>query len=101
MPADLVVQWRSEVVGEWREELTGWDLLDMKPVAEGPRHVIVLRGDCTADYTFVPRDPTALTQGQRPLTCCSSKDFQHEVVAPPATAAFHGYTLAARMLLQQ
>jgi hypothetical protein len=42
-----------------------------------------------------------VTQGQRPLTCCSSEDFQHEIVAPPATAAFHGYTFAARMLLQQ
>ncbi len=42
-----------------------------------------------------------LRRARRPLTCCSSKDFQHEVVAPPATAAFHSYTFAARMLLQQ
>jgi transposase len=40
-------------------------------------------------------------QGQRSLNCCYSKDFQHEVVAPTATAAFHGYTFAAGMLLQQ
>jgi hypothetical protein len=40
-------------------------------------------------------------QGQRSLSCCYSKDFQHEVFAPPATLAFHGYTVAARMLLQQ
>jgi predicted transposase YbfD/YdcC len=41
------------------------------------------------------------SQGQRSLSCCSSKDFQHEVFAPPATTAFHGYTFGARMLLQQ
>ena len=40
-------------------------------------------------------------QGQRSLNCCPSKDFQQEVVAPTATAAFHGHTVAARMLLQQ
>ncbi len=67
MPVDLVVQWRADVVGEWREELTGSDLLDMKPVVEGPRHVLVVRGDCTADYTFGPRDPMAPTGPTAPF----------------------------------
>jgi len=40
-------------------------------------------------------------QGQRSLSCCTSKDFQHEVFVPTANTAFHGYTVAARMLLQQ
>ena len=40
-------------------------------------------------------------QGQRSLSRCYSKDFQHEVFAPPATVAFQSYTFAARMLLQQ
>src|SRR5439155_16594081 len=43
----------------------------------------------------------AVVQGQRSLSCCSIKDYQHEVFAPPATAAFHGYTFRSRMLLQQ
>src|SRR5512135_3220837 len=40
-------------------------------------------------------------QGQRSLNHCSGKDFHHKVVAPTATAAFHGHTFAAGMLLQQ
>jgi LDH2 family malate/lactate/ureidoglycolate dehydrogenase len=39
-------------------------------------------------------------QGQRTLNGCSSKDFQHEVLAPAAAIALHGHTLAALMLLQ-
>ncbi len=44
---------------------------------------------------------TAATQGQRSLNCCAGKDFEHEVFVPPATAAFHNDTVAARVLLQQ
>ena len=40
-------------------------------------------------------------QGQRSLNRCSGRDFQHEVCAPTATAAFHSQTVAAGMLLQQ
>jgi hypothetical protein len=40
-------------------------------------------------------------QGQRSLSRCPGKDFHHEVVAPTATAAFHGHTFATGMLLQQ
>src|SRR5512135_3876698 len=40
-------------------------------------------------------------QGQRSLKRCSGQDFQQEVVAPTATAAFHGEAFAAGMLLQQ
>ena len=43
----------------------------------------------------------AMTQGQRSLNRCSGRDFQHEVFAPTATAAFHSQTVAAGMLLQQ
>jgi prepilin-type N-terminal cleavage/methylation domain-containing protein len=39
-------------------------------------------------------------QGQRSLKCCPSKDFQQEVFVPATTAAFHGDTVAAGMLLQ-
>ena len=42
-----------------------------------------------------------LGQGQRSLNRCSGRDFQHEVFAPTATAAFHSQTVAAGMLLQQ
>ncbi|HKM56518.1 MAG TPA: hypothetical protein VJY33_24145, partial [Isosphaeraceae bacterium] len=38
---------------------------------------------------------------QRSLNRCSGRDFQHEVFAPTATAAFHSQTVAAGMLLQQ
>src|SRR5262245_44716871 len=44
-----IAEWRADIVSEWREELTGWDLLDMKPVGDGPRHSLILRGDGTAD----------------------------------------------------
>ena len=40
-------------------------------------------------------------QGQRSLNRGAGTDFQHEVVAPTATAAFHGHTFATGMLLQQ
>ena len=40
-------------------------------------------------------------QGQRSLNRCSGRDFQHEVFAPTATAAFHSQTVAAGMLLPQ
>ena len=42
----------------------------------------------------------AIPQGQRSLKCCPSKDFQQEVFVPATTAAFHGDTVAAGMLLQ-
>ena len=42
-----------------------------------------------------------VAQGQRSLNRCSGRDFQHEVFAPTATAAFHSQTVAAGMLLQQ
>ena len=35
------------------------------------------------------------------LTKSLRRDFQHEVFAPTATAAFHSQTVAAGMLLQQ
>jgi hypothetical protein len=40
-------------------------------------------------------------QGQRSLNRCSGKDFQEEVLVPPATSALHGDAVAAGMLLQQ
>src|SRR5262249_39726962 len=45
--------------------------------------------------------PARYSQGQRTLNGCSSKDFQHEVLAPTATVALHGHALAAGMLLQK
>ena len=39
--------------------------------------------------------------GPASLNRCSGRDFQHEVFAPTATAAFHSQTVAAGMLLQQ
>src|SRR5271165_2811688 len=44
---------------------------------------------------------SGVAQGQRSLNRCSGGDFQHEVFAPTATAAFHSQTVAAGMLLQQ
>ena len=44
---------------------------------------------------------SGVAQGQRSLNRCSGSDFQHEVFAPTATAAFHSQTVAAGMLLQQ
>src|SRR5271157_4285093 len=44
---------------------------------------------------------SGVAQGQRSLNRCSGRDFQHEVFAPTATAAFHSQTVAAGMLLQQ
>jgi hypothetical protein len=40
-------------------------------------------------------------QGQRPLTCCSGKDLQQEVVVPGAAAAFADDAVFAGMLLEQ
>jgi len=40
-------------------------------------------------------------QGQRVLTACSSKDLEHVVVVPTASAAFHGHAVFLGMLLQQ
>ena len=42
-----------------------------------------------------------LGQGQRSLKRCSGKDFEHELVVPTATTAFHDEAFAAGMLLQQ
>lgn len=42
-----------------------------------------------------------LTQGQLQLTLCSGKDFEQEVVAPAAGAAFHGDAVLLGMLLQE
>ena len=47
------------------------------------------------------KDARGTKQGQRSLNRCSGKDFQHEVIAPTATAAFHGHTVVTGMLLQQ
>src|SRR5208337_170379 len=44
---------------------------------------------------------SGVAQGQRSLNRCSGRDFQHEVFAPTATAAFHSQTVAAGILLQQ
>ena len=44
---------------------------------------------------------SGVAQGQRSLNRCSGRDFQHEVFAPTATAAFHSQTVAAGMLLPQ
>ena len=44
---------------------------------------------------------SGVAQGQRSLNRCSGRDFQHEVFAPTATAAFPSQTVAAGMLLQQ
>lgn len=40
-------------------------------------------------------------QGQRTLSCISSKDFHQEVDAPSGHAAFHDIAILARMLLDQ
>ena len=40
-------------------------------------------------------------QGQRPLNSFSGKDLRQEVVAPSATAAFHGDAFRPRMLFQK
>ena len=41
---------------------------------------------------------SVLVQGQLPLSRCSGKDFQEEVVAPATTAALHDDAFFARML---
>jgi len=54
------------------------------------------------DYVARDRIPHCpRTQGQRSLNRCSGRDFQHEVFAPTAPAAFHSQTVAAGMLLQE
>jgi len=40
-------------------------------------------------------------QGQRTLNSFSGKDLRQEVVAPAATAAFHGDAFRPRMLFQK
>ena len=40
-------------------------------------------------------------QGQLPLNRCPSKDFQQELFAPAAAAAFHGDAVFAGMLFEQ
>ena len=40
-------------------------------------------------------------QGQLPLSRCRQKDFQQELLAPAAGAAFHHDTILAGMLLQE
>ena len=46
-------------------------------------------------------DEDEARQGQRPLKCCSGKDFQQEVFVPTTTATFHGEARAVGMLLQE
>jgi antitoxin ParD1/3/4 len=68
VPGVPIVQWRTDIVGEWREELTGSDLLDMEPVGSGYRHTLVLRGDGTADYTVAaPDSPPRPTETMPPF----------------------------------
>ena len=52
-----------------------------------------------AEYDRVQDGPE--TQGQRPLNSFSGKDLRQEVVAPSATAAFHGDAFRPRMLFQK
>ena len=51
--------------------------------------------------SIAQREMVANWQGQRSLKCCAGEDFQQEVLVPPTTAAFHGDTVAAGMLLQE
>ena len=71
----------------WKQGFSDW-----RPAA-----ILTVLFDPTGDRAVEPDHP----QGQRSLNCCASKDFQQEVFAPRATVAFHGYTITARMLLQQ
>lgn len=43
----------------------------------------------------------AWSQGQRELSSCASKDFQHVVLVPTARATFHGDAFLTAVLLQQ
>ena len=72
-----------------------------------PSHpALVTREDPGVEPCRIPHGSNAghssgVAQGQRSLNHCSGRDFQHEVFAPTATAAFHSQTVAAGMLLQQ
>jgi antitoxin ParD1/3/4 len=56
VPGVPMAVWRADIVGEWREELTGSDLLDLKPVGDDYRRTLVLRADGTADYDVAAPD---------------------------------------------
>jgi hypothetical protein len=63
VPGIPIVEWRADIVGEWREESRASDLFDLEPVRDDDgRHTLVLRADGTADYTVeAPDSPPAPT----------------------------------------
>jgi hypothetical protein len=52
MPDELIEKWRQDIVGEWRAELAGSDLLELKPLAGRYSLKFELRSDGTASYEF-------------------------------------------------
>jgi hypothetical protein len=57
---ELLVQWREDLVGAWRAELAGVDLLALKPVTGRFDMRLVLRQDGTADWNFTIPNPPAI-----------------------------------------
>jgi hypothetical protein len=68
MHRDLLPHWREDIVGDWRAELDGVDLLYLEPVASKYSLLIILKEDGTADYQFtLPHSPARPTEPSPPF----------------------------------
>src|SRR5208337_3437282 len=97
-PAGYCMQPTAELVKAEREpiSMSGASIFSMSPNQAIPaENQSIFRHGSNAGHS------SGVAQGQRSLNRCSGRDFQHEVFAPTATAAFHSQTVAAGMLLQQ
>jgi hypothetical protein len=63
MMKNLIAQWRGDIVGDWRTELTGTDLLCLGPVEERFRLEVTLRADGTAFWRY-PQDSSSDASGR-------------------------------------
>ncbi len=59
------------------------------------------QGQDVAHLIYLAAADALLDQGQRTLNSFSGKDLRQEVVAPAATAAFHGDAFRCRVLFQE
>jgi hypothetical protein len=57
---DLLTQWRKDIIGDWKSELFGTDLLTLAPSVARFRFTLKLRVDGTADYNFTTPNSAAM-----------------------------------------
>jgi hypothetical protein len=66
MPKELLDQWRDDIVGDWRSELAGVDLIDLEPSAGRFTLDLAFRADGTAVYDLTIPNPPAMPQEPSP-----------------------------------